>query len=338
MGLVAVLIAASSSAATPTVAKIALMAGGQPLELAAGRAAVAAACLWISAGIRGQGRVSGRRAAPVLLTATLLFSGQSGLLLAALGRLPAATVTLLVYSYPALVAGLSLVLGRERLNPARSLALALSSAGVALVAATPAEGITVAGAAAALGSALLFACYVVSMGAVPPGMSLIAVGAVVTSGAALTLGTVAIATSEPPLEGSIEVGVLVLALGGLQAASTAAYLAAIARIGPTRTAITDTLQPVIAVLLATSVLGERLGPRQIGGGLAVLVGLAGWRGAIACQVRSPASSSGQLAGPPRRDEHPERGAGDHTARSRPVGWPPSMPSSSIEPTTASASG
>jgi drug/metabolite transporter (DMT)-like permease len=233
---------------------------------------VAALCLWTLAAVRRDLRAD-QRAAPSLLGATILFAGQSAFLLLALERSPAAIVTLLVYSYPAMVACLSLALGRDRMHPMRSVALGLGSMGVALVVAAPVAAITIAGAAAALASALLFAGYLVVVDAAPTG-SPTTIGAVVTTGTAISLAAVGLATDGLGRSPATWGGPWIAALGLLQALSTVSYIAATGRIGPTRTALADTLQPVFAVALAAVVLGDRLSPMQLAGGLMILVGVA----------------------------------------------------------------
>jgi drug/metabolite transporter (DMT)-like permease len=271
LGSLAALLAAASSAATPTFAKLALGEGGEPLRLAAGRAAVGSLCLWILAAVGKDVRID-RRAAPFIAGATILFAGQSAFLLLALERSPAAIVTLLVYSYPVIVACLSLAVGRERLHPTRSAALGLGSMGVALVVGAPVVDITVAGTAAALASALLFAGYLVVVDAAPAG-SPTTIGAVVTTGTAISLAAVGLATDGLGPSPAVWGGPWIATLGLLQALSTVSYIAATRRIGPTRTALADTLQPVFAVALAAMVLGDRLSPMQLAGGLMILVGI-----------------------------------------------------------------
>jgi drug/metabolite transporter (DMT)-like permease len=60
-----------------------------------------------------------------------------------------------------------------------------------------------------------------------------------------------------------------VALIGTVVAVTA-FFAALALLGPSDTAIASTVEPVVSVGLAALVLGERLSPVQLLGGLAVL--------------------------------------------------------------------
>jgi drug/metabolite transporter (DMT)-like permease len=53
--------------------------------------------------------------------------------------------------------------------------------------------------------------------------------------------------------------------------AVAAFFAALERLGPADTSVVSTAEPVVSVLVAALVLGERLGPLQVVGGVLVLV-------------------------------------------------------------------
>jgi drug/metabolite transporter (DMT)-like permease len=57
----------------------------------------------------------------------------------------------------------------------------------------------------------------------------------------------------------------VLAAGG--------FLAGLRRLGPARAATLSTVEPLFTVVFAAIVLGERLSPLQLGGGLVILLGV-----------------------------------------------------------------
>ena len=48
------------------------------------------------------------------------------------------------------------------------------------------------------------------------------------------------------------------------------YFAGLERIGPTRASTLSTLEPLVTVMLAAIVLGERIAPMQIAGGALIL--------------------------------------------------------------------
>src|SRR5688572_12596947 len=87
------------------------------------------------------------------LQATLYFLG--------LDRLDAGLLVLIVYTFPAMVAGTAIVLGRERFAPRKAGALVVSLTGLALVVGGAGAGvIDPLGAAFALACALVYTSYV----------------------------------------------------------------------------------------------------------------------------------------------------------------------------------
>ena len=66
-----------------------------------------------------------------------------------------------------------------------------------------------------------------------------------------------------------------LALVGVALVGTvvavSAFFAALERLGPSDTAVVSTVEPVVALSAAAVVLGERLGPVQVAGGVLVLL-------------------------------------------------------------------
>jgi len=93
------------------------------------------AVLWIA----GLGRLGTLAGAPrrTVLSAFALgavgYSMQSGLYFAALARMDASLLSMLLYTFPAMVTAAAIALGRETANRRRSGALLVSSGGLALV-------------------------------------------------------------------------------------------------------------------------------------------------------------------------------------------------------------
>ena len=198
---------------------------------------------------------------------------QAGCYFAALERIDASLLSLLLYTYPAMVAAAAVLLGRERLHVRKVAALVLASAGLVLVLASAGTGsLDPLGAALALGAAMVYTIYILTSqgiaGRLRPGV----LSALVCSGAAisLTLGSV--------LLGELRPGELTPAgwgwLAGLAVVSTVAaislFFAGLRRVGPTAASILSTAEPVVTVLLAFLVFGETLGALQLVGGAFVL--------------------------------------------------------------------
>jgi drug/metabolite transporter (DMT)-like permease len=197
-------------------------------------------------------------------------------------RIPVAVVLLCFYLYPALVAGASSLLGRERMDSLRAVALVIALAGmVAVVAGGPSTGtsggLDPVGVALALSAALSQAVFVLvsqhGYRAVPTDQAMatiLAVSAVVAGGLALAVGGPAAMTlpfSAPPeLLG-------LLLFGGIFGAAVPSFLflAGIRWIGPVRAGILMLVEPLVGVALAAAFLAEAIGPVQAAGGLAILV-------------------------------------------------------------------
>jgi drug/metabolite transporter (DMT)-like permease len=198
---------------------------------------------------------------------------QAGCYFAALQRIEASLLSLLLYTFPAMVAAAAVALGRERLDRRRLIALALASGGLVLVVAGAGTGVLdPLGAGLALAAAVVYSTYIlVSDGAVAR-VAPMALSTLVCSGAAVTL------TIGSAVLGELRPGDLSAAgwgwLGCLAAVSTVGaismFFAGLARVGPTTASILATVEPVVTVVLAFVVFGERLGGVQLVGGALVL--------------------------------------------------------------------
>ena len=220
--------------------------------------------------LRRVARVARRDVLAVLALGAVGYAGQSTLFYLSLQRGTAATSILLFYAYPALVCAIGWLALRERRPSARTcVALALSAAGSAMVAAGGGPvAIDPLAVVFALGSAAVFAVYVLCGERIAAGGDAMAKAAGVAAGAALASAGQGALTGG--LVGPGSRWLLLLAYGAFTAAAFTLMFAALARLGARHTSIVMTLEAVFAVALATLLLGETLGPWQAGGGTAVL--------------------------------------------------------------------
>jgi drug/metabolite transporter (DMT)-like permease len=217
---------------------------------------------------------------------------QAGCYFAALERIDASLLSLLLYTFPAIVAAAAVALGRERIDRRRVAALTLASGGLALVVAGAGAGaLDPLGAALGLGAAVVYSTYIlVSEGIVrrvPPRL----LSALVCTGAAATL------TVGSTVLGELRPGELTAAGWGWLAclavvstvASISLFFAGLRRVGPTTASILATVEPLVTVLLAFVVFGETLGEIQLVGGALVLAAVLVLHSApvTAAGVRSP---------------------------------------------------
>src|SRR3954467_15053380 len=126
--------------------KLALDEGADTATLLAVRFALAAAVLWIVVLARGGSpRLPRRDVALALGLGACGYALQAGCYFLALERLDASLLSLLLYTFPAMVPVAAVALGRERREGRRVTALALVSLGLTLVLAGAGTGALEAG-------------------------------------------------------------------------------------------------------------------------------------------------------------------------------------------------
>ena len=269
---------AAGFGAMAVLGKLAYENGATVGTLLAVRFAIAAAIFWALV-LATRGAVAELRALPGRDVAIALalgaggYAAQAGCFFTALERIDASLLSLLLYTFPAMVAVAAIALGREHADPARLGALALASAGLVLVLASAKPGaLDPLGAALALGAALIYTTYILVSQGIAGRISPTLLSAVVCTGAVASLAA-----------GSAALGVLQPAdvtlagwgwLAGIALVSTVAavslFFAGLKRVGPTTASILSTVEPVVTVVLAFVVFGELLGTLQLLGGALVL--------------------------------------------------------------------
>ena len=200
------------------------------------------------------------------------YATQAGLFFAALQRLDASLLALVLYTYPAWVMLGSLALGREQPTRRRVLALALSSAGlVVLLAGASAGAVDAVGVAMGIGASLAYTVYILVADRAGLDIPPLALTALVCVGAMCTLGIAGVASGSLSLALSAEAWMW---LGLIAVVSTAvpivAFFAGLARVGPSTAAILSSFEPVVTVALAYLAFSEVLSGVQLVGAALVL--------------------------------------------------------------------
>ncbi|MEA2426273.1 MAG: hypothetical protein QOH13_2683 [Thermoleophilaceae bacterium] len=232
------------------------------------------------------------------------YAAQAGLYFAALQRIHVSLLSLLLYTFPAIVAVAAVALGRERVDRRRVMALALSFGGLVLVMAGAGAGtLDPLGAALGLGAAFVYAAYILVSDGVVTRLRPQVLSALVCSGAAVTL------TSGAALLGQLRPGQVTLAGWGWLAciavvstvAAVSLFFAGLRQVGPTTASILATVEPLVTVTLAFLVFGEVLGLLQVLGGAMVLAAViainARRRGGPAARLRATPATAGQALVP-----------------------------------------
>jgi drug/metabolite transporter (DMT)-like permease len=273
MGSLLCLLSAAAFGCMAIFGKYAYDAGVDVGALLLVRFGIAAAVLAAVAAAAGALRGLGRRAvATGLAMGAIGYATQAGLFFLALERMDASLLSLLLYTYPALVTAAAIVIGRERVNGRRLVALGLASAGTVLVLAGAGTGaLDPLATVLALGAAVAYTAYILTGDRVVAGVPPLALAGLVTAGATGTFLVVALATGGPHL-GFEAAGWGWLAAIALVSTVFAiiAFFAGLARVGPSTASILSTLEPVVTVTLAAIAFGERLTAVQVAGGVLVL--------------------------------------------------------------------
>lgn len=288
-------------------ARIAYDAGMSPLPLLTWRYVFAALVGWLLVSASRQGRrsllVVSRRGLAALLGLGILYVGNAGAYTAALEHTPASLVAIITYLYPAMVAVISMRYARRLEGRRAWVALALSTAGVALaVGGIPADAqVPVSGILLALTCAVCYAVWIVlaarlrgerpgrksrptqaiaatgpeDTGAAAQGPDALAASAVMSTTTALTAAVLALLMGGDPSPTVVPgpAWPALVGFGLFSGIAVVTFLAGTRRIGAARAALVSTVEPVYTIVLATLLLDETLDPVQVLGGTLVVCGV-----------------------------------------------------------------
>lgn len=278
IGTLFILLSASAFAAMPIFGKLALAEGASTGTLLTVRFALAAVVLWglVAVSSRAVGQLRRLRPRDLAFGLTLGaagYAGQAGAFFAALERIDVSLLSLLLYTYPTMVAVGAVGLGRDRLDGRRATALLCASAGLVLVLAGAGTGaLDPLGAVFSLAAAAIYSTCILSSERLAARLSPYLLTALICSGAGGALAASGLVT------GSLQFATVTAAgwgwLACLVLVSTVAaislFYAGLRRVGPTAAAILSTVEPPVTVGLAFAVFGEVLTPVQALGGALVL--------------------------------------------------------------------
>jgi drug/metabolite transporter (DMT)-like permease len=254
--------------------KLAYDAGVGLLTLLFVRFTIAAPVLWLVS-LRRLGALAAaprRTLAGAFALGAVGYSLQAGLYFAALTRMDASLLSMLLYTFPAMVTAAAITLGRESVDARRIGALLVSSSGLALVLLGAGAGtFDWLGAGLGLGAAMTYTAYILVSDRVAGALDALPLAALITTGAAMTFGIACLAG------GSLDTGfapegwlwLAAIALVTTVGAITL-FFAGLRRVGPSTAAILSTLEPPTTLALAFLVFGESLAPVQLAGAALVL--------------------------------------------------------------------
>jgi drug/metabolite transporter (DMT)-like permease len=295
LGISLVLVAAIGFGSATILARPVYDTGMGWLGLVTWRFLIGAAVAWIWVAVSARRRASvrrlGRRRLAVTIALGVLFIGNSGTYYAALETVPAALAGVLVYTYPVIVAVLSVRFATRLPGSRPWFAAALSLVGVVLTlggidleTAPPIGGLLLV-----MASSLIFAIWILASarlsgerrdrlgheadeaaGAADAAATTAVM--VAASAAAFSVASVLSGGSINPADVPGDAWPAILAIGFLASfLGIQAFYAGARRIGAARSALLSTIEPLTIVVLAGIFLGQRLEPIQLVGAVLIVI-------------------------------------------------------------------
>uniref|UniRef100_C6E7B0 EamA domain-containing protein n=1 Tax=Geobacter sp. (strain M21) TaxID=443144 RepID=C6E7B0_GEOSM len=270
------LIAASAAgfATLGILIKSAFSGGANITTVLAGRFLVASFFLFIYLKVRKTPLAIGRRSSlHLLLMGMIGYGGMSMLYANAINYLPASLTGMLLYTYPALVTVIALVLREESFNAAKGVALVVCSAGLVLLLGASFEGARLEGVLSVLGAAGIYSCYIIIGNRILKNIDPLVTSLWVCASAGFTFLLYGVATGGLTLDLAPAgwLSILGIALFPTLIAVVAMF-AGLRQVGATNASIISMLEPLITVLLSALLLGERITALQGFGGAVLLFG------------------------------------------------------------------
>ena len=250
-------------------------AGGANIStILAGRFLIAALFLLFFLRLRGVSLVISRKSAfELILMGAVGYSGMSMLYANAIHFLPASLTSLLLYTYPALVTVLAVLVGDERCTIQKGAALLLCSGGLALLLGASFDGARLEGVLSALGAAVIYSAYIVIGNRILKDLDPLVTSLYVCASAGCAFLLYGLSTGEllftmTPAGWLSILGIAIFpTLFGV-----IGFFAGLRLIGATDASIISMLEPLITVLQSVLLLGERLSAAQGAGGAVLLFG------------------------------------------------------------------
>jgi len=296
------LLAGVAFSVSPVLVQIAYRHGAAVTGVLAWRYLVAAVLLTLVARRRLR-RVPLRAAVAAFAMGAVVYASDSFLFFASLERTSAPLASLVHYAHLAIVVGAAAIAGRERLSRRRLIALAAIFAGVAFVGGGAANP-DLTGIALALGSAVVYAVYILLSGRLLRDAEPVGLTAILTAGVATTFLAVGGAGgSLGHVGGGVGLACLIAAALVGSVVAVTSFLGGIRLIGPSKASLLVTVEVPVTIALAAVVMGQRLTPAQLVGAAFVVGAIAVLQlparlprlRLVTARARVPAAAPGALA-------------------------------------------
>ena len=270
IGMAYIALSATAFGVMPFFANLAYRSGVTPTSLLFLRFGIAAVLMWALLLYKHNPLPRGKTLLGLMLMGGLGYAGQSFSYFTALQYAPAGLVAVLLYLFPALVTGLSFVLLKQPITRLKWFALTLSLLGIVLVVGVQSGG-QLKGILLAALAAVIYAVYIMAGAKITQGTDIRVSSTIIITSAAVVYGVYG-AWHGLSLPHSVMgwVGSIGLALVGTVVAVWA-FFEGVRRIGAVDASMLSTLEPVVTVVLAWVLLGERLTALNLCGGVLILV-------------------------------------------------------------------
>ena len=272
LGMIYIIISAASFGAMPIFANIAYGSGANPTTVLFLRFTIASVIMlsWLFIRRSKYSFPRGKVLLVLILMGFIGYGGQSFCYFTALTFIPSGTVAILLYLYPALVTGLSILFLNQKITLYEMSALALALSGTVCV-----VGFTVGGQAAGyifgVSAAFIYAIYIIVGTKALKNTDAFVSSAVIIVSAAVLYSCVIF--FQGPVFPTTLVGWTATSMVAIISTIIAIvfFFAGLKKIGPVHASMLSTVEPVITVLLAWLFLGDILGACKIIGGSMVLI-------------------------------------------------------------------
>ena len=271
-GVFLVAVSAVSFGLMPIFAKVAYAAGISTHTLLFLRFSVAAVLMFALFFARRLPMPSKKEILAFLLLGGIGYVGQSFCYCLALNYASSSLVSLLLYTYPALVMLGAALAFHERITAKKLISLVLALAGAFLVIWSEFEA-SLPGILLAVGAALFYTVYILISSRVVRADMGVQSSAFIMLGAALVFGGMNLFLGfTPPAQPSGILAALLIALVSTVLAIWC-FFTGMARTGPTVASLVSTLEPVVTVLASAVLLSEPVTLSIVLGGVLVLASL-----------------------------------------------------------------
>jgi len=274
-GALLALSSAAGFATLPIFIKFSYAAGANTLTILTTRFILAAACLWLILHLRNISPVINKKLGfQLCLLGIVGYGAMSAAFAASLQYLPASLSSMLLYMYPAIVSLLALVMGDDQLNWQKFVALIICFSGLFLILGVSFAGVSLIGVLCGIVSAIVYSLYILVGNRLLKNVDSLVATTYVCTAAAATFALTSLISGEFIFELPVTGWITLLAMALLSTiVGIVCFFAAMTYIGPANASIISIAEPVLTVFMSILLLGEKITPPQLGGGLLILIGI-----------------------------------------------------------------